>query len=269
MLRRLFPALALLATVTGVARAQPPPGTPVVTASVPGLAGGTEELLPAGARAAVIVFLRPGQERSADALAAIAECQERLAGKPVRWLAVVPPDADPAQLTLALGASKARLAVGRDVDERLYGELLLRMHPVVAILEKGRRVSSVVAYQTVGWAEVLTVRVRRALGEATDADVAAALAPARSALPGDGDAMVVAQRNVNFARKLFDQKKYAQARAQVRRALELAPSADAWALQGDLDRVEQRCPDARRAYDAALRLDPRQPEALAGRAACP
>jgi Tfp pilus assembly protein PilF len=79
----------------------------------------------------------------------------------------------------------------------------------------------------------------------------------------------VSQRNLSYARKLFAEKKYAGARKQVQRALEVAPSADAWALQGQLEAAEGKCPEARRSFEAALKLDPRQAEALAGKAACP
>jgi tetratricopeptide (TPR) repeat protein len=268
MIRRIVAALAL-AALAGAARAQPPPGTPVAIAAVAGLAGGSEELQPKDARVSVVVFLRPGQERSKEALLAIAACQEKLAGKSVRWLAVFPADADPAQASADVTASRARLALGRDEADKLYGELLLRMHPVVAILEKGRRISAVVSYQAVDYSEVLTVRIRRALGEATDAEVAAVVAPNASALPGDGDQVVISQRNLSYARKLLAEKKYAGARTQVQRALEVAPSADAWALQGQLEAAQGKCPEALRAFDAALRLDAKQAEALAGKARCP
>lgn len=269
MPRRLAVALAL-AAATGAAHAQPPPGTPVVIASVPGLAGGAEELLPKDARAGVVIFFRPAHERSMDALREVARCQARLAGKPVRWLGVVPGDADAAAVKADVASAGIALAIARDEGDRLYGELTLRMHPVVLILEKGRKLSSVVPFQAIDYCEVLTVRIRRALGEATDADVAAVLSPKPSELPGDGDPQLVSHRNVNFARKLLEARSYASAHAQVQKALGVAPSAEAWLVEGEIFRAERRCDDARRAFATALKLDPKHAGALAASAQpCP
>ncbi|WP_242396009.1 thioredoxin domain-containing protein [Anaeromyxobacter oryzisoli] len=262
-----LPFLAVLASLSATALAGDPAPT-TVAAALPGLEGGTEELQPRGANASVLVFFRPGHERSQAMLADVARSQERLAGKPVRWVGVVSPGTDAASARADLARTGARLALALDPDDATYGAIGLRMRPAAVVLSKGRAISAVEPFHAVDGCDLLTVQVRRALGEATDTDVARAAAPERSALPGDGDPALVARRNLHLGRKLLAVRSYAKAHEQVRRALAIAPLADAWVLEGDVFVAEQRCADARKAFEAALALDPRHAGALAGRARC-
>lgn len=265
----MIPLPVLAALLASAAPATLPSAPALAAATLPGLDGGTEELQPRGADASVLVFLRPEHERSQAMLADVARCQERLAGKRVRWLGVVPDGTDAASVRADVARAGARLALAVDRGDAVYDALGLRMRPVVLVLSKGRAISGVEPFHAVDGCELLTVRVLRALGEATDADVARAAAPERSALPGDGDPTLVARRNLHLGEKLLAAGIYAKAHEQVRKALEVAPLADAWALEGEIFAAEQRCADARRAFAAALSLDPQQARAIAGRARCP
>ncbi|BDG03924.1 hypothetical protein [Anaeromyxobacter oryzae] len=260
--------LTMLAAL--LATAAPAADAAVAATALPALdGGGPEELQPRDARASVLVFFRPDHERSQAMLADVARCQQRLAGKPVRWVGVVPDGAAPASARADVDRAGARLVLAVDRGDAVYGALGLRMHPVVVVLGRGRTVAGVEPFHAVDACDLVTVRIRRALGEATDADVAHAAAPERSALPGDGDQTLVARRNLHLGEKLLAARSYAKAHDQARRALAVAPIADAWALEGEIFAAEGKCPDARRAFEAALALDPRHARAAAGRGRCP
>jgi hypothetical protein len=264
-----LPLLAALLASASPARS-PGADRPVVAATaLPGVDGGAEELQPKGAGASVLVFFRPDHERSLAMLSDVARCQERLAGKAVRWLGVVPDGTAAATAREDAARAGARLALAVDRGDAVYGALGLRMHPVVVVLEPGRRVSAVEPFHAVDGCDLLTIRVRRALGEATDAEVARAAAPERSDLPGDGDQTLVARRNLHLAEKLLAVRSHAKAHAQVRKALEVAPLADAWALEGEIFASEGRCADARRAAASAAAIEPANVRAAAVRARCP
>jgi peroxiredoxin len=55
---------------------------------------------------------------------------------------------------------------------------------------------------------------------------------------------------------------------RARKVVAFAPSVEAWRLEGEAFAAEGRCPDARRAFDAALALDPGDRETTAARQAC-
>jgi tetratricopeptide (TPR) repeat protein len=196
----------------------------------------------------------------------LAACEPRLAGKPVRLVGVVPADsAEPARAAAAAAGAKLPLLV--DPDDAVYAAAGVRTHPAIAVADRARKVVAFEPYHQVDYCEVLVARIRRALGEIGDAEVSRAVAPASSQLPGDSPE-AVAHRHVSLGRKLLAAKAYRQAHESARKAIALAPSADAWRLEGEVFAAEGRCPDAVRSFDAALALAPGDAAATAARRAC-
>lgn len=262
-------ALALAAAAVGAAAAPPErveTGRVLPEVTLALAEGGSAPLVERSSVATAIVFFRGEHERSEATLRMLAECQPRLAGKPVRFAGVVPSDGAAGALA-AVRASGARLPILLDAGDAVYAAAGVRTHPAVAIVDRARRVVAFEPFHQVGFCERIVVRLRGALGELGDAEAARALAPAASLLPGD-DPAAVARRHLSFGRKLLAGKAYAQAHESARRALALAPSAEAWRLEGEIFAAERRCPDALRAFDAALALDPRDGSAAAARQAC-
>ncbi|HET8541789.1 MAG TPA: hypothetical protein VFL83_18070 [Anaeromyxobacter sp.] len=229
--------------------------------------GGSAPVVDRAAGATALLFFKTQQERSLETLKVMAGCQPRLAGKPVRWVGIVPGDTAPAEAKAAVDASGMTLAVLVDAGDALYAKLGMRMHPGIAVVDRARKVVAFEAFHPVDFCEVITARLRRALGEISDEDVAKVLAPKQSRMPGD-DPAGVARRHLSFGRKLLAAKAYAQAHENARKALALAPLPDAWTLEGEIFAAEGRCDDAVRAFDAALRMDPRDQAAATGRQGC-
>lgn len=265
------PALGLLlalAIVPGPAVARAAPGLVMSATSLPGLAGGTEEILPRGAKAAVLLFFRTGQERSRDAVREFAVARDALAGKPVRFLGVVPEGTPAAEVRSLLDFAKVDFPVAVDPGDAAYAQLKLAMHPVAIVLGPGRTLEASESYRIGRFSAVLAARAKLALGEATEADVARADAPEPSPLPGD-DPVQVSMRHVHLGQMLLKSRLPQKARVEAQQALAIAPSAAAWSLMGDTFAAERNCASAANAYKTALKLDPRDPAALAGRAKCP
>ena len=59
-----------------------------------------------------------------------------------------------------------------------------------------------------------------------------------------------------------------QALAEVQKALLISPSAAAYALQGEILAALGKCPDATRAFEAALKIEPGNAVAQAKRSSC-
>jgi tetratricopeptide (TPR) repeat protein len=268
-LHALLPTAAILAGVAApAARAEAvETGQVLAEATLRTVDGRAAPLLERGAGATALVFFKAPHGRSEEALRLMAGCQGRLAGRPVRWVGVVPSDSVAAEVQAAVASSGVRLTVLVDEGDRLYAGLGMRMHPAVAVVDRTRRLVAFEPYHPVDYCGVVAARVRRALGEISDEEVSRALAPAPSQLPGQ-DPAGVARRHVSFGRKLLEAKAYAQAHENARKALEIAPVAAAWALEGEIFAAEGRCEDAARAFAAARKVDPRGAAAPAGAAPC-
>jgi hypothetical protein len=228
--------------------------------------GGSAPLVDRAAAATAVVFFRAPHERSEETLRMLAACQPRLAGKPVRVVGVVPADAAEAARASAEAAG-AKLPVLVDAGDVVYSAAGARTHPAIVIVDRARKVVAFEPYHQVGSCEIVVARIRRALGEIDDAEVARILSPAASELPGDSPA-AVAHRHVALGRKLLAGKAYPQAHESARKAIALAPTAEAWRLEGEVFAAEGRCPDALHAFDAALAVAPGDPETAAVRRTC-
>jgi Tfp pilus assembly protein PilF len=105
------------------------------------------------------------------------------------------------------------------------------------------------------------------LGEIDQAAFDAVVDPPKSTMPGD-DPRDVARRDVNLGKKLLQRKQYEKAAQSANKALERAPIASAFSLLGDVAAAQGDCQKALKQYEQALKLDARDPAALAGQAAC-
>lgn len=269
MIHRAIPPLAaaLLATAGPAGARDSAEGRVIPDAPLAVVQGGTARPVDGRSALTALVFLRPGQERSAELLRALSACRGRLAPEPVRLVGVVPADSAAAAPTLAQGAG-LDLPLLLDAEDVLYGAAGVRTHPAIVLVDRARRVVVLEPFHPVDLCDVVVARVQRALGEIGDAEVGRAVAPGATRLPGDGAPPAVAHRHVALGRRLLAARSYPQAHESVRKALALAPSAEAWRLEGEIFAAEGRCPEARRAFDRALALDPADGGAEAGRRAC-
>ena len=264
----LRPALAalLLAAAPG-ARAAAEPGSSVENVELKTITGGKEKLLSAKAKANVLVFVRTGQERSADALKMLAACEKEFAAKPVRWVAIVSSTEVPEEVKAMIATSGVAMPVLVDPDDVVYGRLGVRLHPMVGIVDAAFKVRAFEMYRQIDYCEIVKARIRLILGEIDQAAMDLVLDPPKGTMPGD-DPRDVARRDVNLGKMLLKRKQYDKAMAAARKALEKAPVPSAFALIGDIQAAQGQCAEALKSYAQALKLDPKEPAALAGQAAC-
>jgi hypothetical protein len=258
--------LALLVAPFG-AHAHAEQGTSIDNVELKTLAGGKERILSKQVKANLLVFFRTGQDRSVDALIQLAICEKAFLGKPVRWVGVVSSSEDAAAVRELVGRTGVAMPVVIDQDDALYGALGIRLHPMVAFADSKLRLQAIEMYRQIDYCEVIKGRIRLLLGEIDQAGFEAILNPAKGTMPGD-DVRDVARRDVNLGRKLLAKKNYAEAEKAASKALGKAPSAAAHALLGDVARARGDCQKAQKHYDQAITLDPQEPAALAGKAAC-
>jgi hypothetical protein len=267
LVRQAVVALALWAGAPGAQADAFETGKAVPDLSLRQIGGAPTPVVDRAAQVTAMVFFRSPHERSWDTLRMLASCQPKLAGKPVRFVGIVPADSA-ASAKADVDAAGAKLQVLVDEGDQVYSALGMRLHPGIAIVDRSRRVVAFEPYHNVDYCDIVVARIRRTLGEIGDAEVARVVAPPPSALPGGDDKGGVAHRHVAFGRKLLDTRAYAQAHENARKALAVAPTAEAWRLEGDIFTAEGNCPAAVKAFDSALKLDPKDPGAAAGRKSC-
>lgn len=240
-------------------------GDPVEDAELRTLDGGRDRLLARGAKANVLVFFRPQQERSLDTLRDLAACERDFASKPVRFVGIVSDSWTTDEVRALVRDSGVRMTVLVDEGDALYGRLGVRLHPIVAIVDGRRRLAAWEPFRQINYCERVRVRIRLALGEATEADVARVDDPARATTRTEEG---VARRHLQFARMLERVGQREKALEEVERSLAIHPGAEAHALRGELLAGAGRCPEALRAFDAALALEPANAAAQDGRKRC-
>jgi len=244
-------------------------GKPIEDAELKSLAGPVEPVLrgKSKAKATVLVFFRTGQERSVSALLELARCEKALADRPVRWVALVSSTEAPAAVQADVKAAGIAMPVLFDAQDAFYQQLEIRQHPAVVFLDAQWRVVAAEGFRQLDFCDVVRTRVRFVLGEATQAELDAALNPPTSALPGQ-DPMKKAMRDVNMAKKLLDMAVYDGAIQACQKALAIAPVAEAYAVMGDAYQKQGNCGAARKAYVSALQIKADEPHALEGQRAC-
>jgi len=231
------------------------------------LDGGKAELLSRKHAGNVFVFFRPGQDHSADALAELVAVQQELSARPLRFVGVVSDSwaAEEVQATVRKAGADWPILV--DAGDALYGKLGVRLHPVVGIADKNLRLFAYEHFRQINFREILLARLKLLLGDIDQAGMDRAIDPPKGTLPGD-DPRDVARRHVNLARQLWKRGNAEKALEFCRRSLEVAPLADAWALQGEVLAATGKCPQALAAFDAALKIEPAHAVAKKGRQAC-
>ena len=227
-------------------------GTPVTNAEMPTLEGG--KALPLkDVEANVLVFFRPNQERSQEALRELAQCQSGFTGKSVRWVAVVSSSA-PAESAAALLRDTGFTApVLVDSGDVLYGSLGLALHPVVVIAGRDHKLAAFDPFRSVDFCSVISARIRHVLHEISDVELRLALDPPRSAEGGNGQ---VARRYRGLAEALFKAGNYTKAQENVRKSLDKDPLlAPAHALLGQILLAQENCAEAVLAFRKALAIN--------------
>jgi tetratricopeptide (TPR) repeat protein len=241
-------------------------GDPVEDVELKTIDGRKDHLLAKGMAANVFIFFRPEQDRSLDTLKDMAGCEKEFAAKPVRWVGVVSDSWPIDEVKAFVKEAGVRMPVLVDAGDELYGKLGIRLHPVIGMVDRKGKLAAFEPFRQINYCDRIKVRVKLLLGEATEADVAKVDNPDASPLPHSDQG--VARRHVNFARMLHQIKQPEKALEEIQKAIAIVPSAGAYALQGQILATLGKCPDAVRAFDAALKLEPANAVAQEGRKNC-
>ena len=228
--------------------------------------GRKDRLLGKGMKAVVFVFFRPDQEHSLDTLKDLAACEVEFSAKPVRFVGIVSDVYPAADVRTAVKTSGVRMPVLVDTGDALYANLGVRIYPLIGVVDGKRKLIAWEPFREINYCERAKVRVKYLLGEVSEAEIAKVDAPEPSENKSTDEG--IAKRHVNYARMLMQMGDLGLALAEVQKALLISPSAAAYALQGEVLVAMGKCPDAAKAFDAALKIEPGNKVAQAKRSSC-
>ena len=240
-------------------------GESVDNPSLKTLDGKRHDLWSKKAQASVFIFFRPRQDHSLDTLRAMVDCEKEFASKPVHWVAVVSDSWTPAEVRATVTEAKLDMPVLIDEGDTLYGKLGVRLHPVIGIVDGRGKLSAYEPFHEINYCERVRGEIRLALGEITREELRKVENPEKSVMRTDEG---VARRHLNFAKGLLRIGDAAKALEEVRRSLEIFPSAPAYGLQAKILAEQGKCAEAIPSLEAALKIDPAEPSAMEGRKRC-
>ena len=241
-------------------------GTPIADAELVRADGQGKARVFGDSQASVLVFFRPGQDRSASALRELARCQKAFASKPVRWLGLVA-DASPSEAVAAMVRDSGFAAtILVDAGDALYGSLGIALHPVVVVADRDRKLAAFEPFRTVDFCTAVSAQIRYALREITGEELRAALEPAQAPALGAGQG---GRRYRALAEALLKAGNLDKALENARKAVELEPAAaPSHALLGTILSARGDCASAEPAFRQAIVLDPANESAKAGLERC-
>ncbi len=215
-------ATALGSAVPARANARVDVGTAVEDVRLDAIGGGAQPLL-GTADVHLLVFFKPGQDRSLDTLKQLAECERTLATRPVRVVGLVSSSAPRDEVRAFVREAGLGAPVLVDAGDALYARFEVRQHPLAIVVGKGRRIAAVQPYLRVNYCEALLAHVRFALAEITAEQRDAILQPGKAPMPSD-DKAAVAVRHVRLGERYLAAGNCALATKQFDEALALDPS---------------------------------------------
>lgn len=227
-------------------------GSPIADRAMVNLDGKRASLLAPG-KVTVFVFVRTGQDYSEIALRQLAALERELAGKPVRFVAVVSDGEVPAEVQQLARDTGIRMPVLVDRGDAFYGELGVAMYPSAGIVQRDGRLAAFQPFRKVNYLDALRGRVQVALGELDEAGLAKVLDPGIPEKTGSGRA----HARVTLGRALLAAGNVEQAIESARAAIALEPGrADAHQLLSAALAKAGQCGEAEREAALARQLAP-------------
>jgi tetratricopeptide (TPR) repeat protein len=198
----------------------------------------------------------------------MAACEQEFKGKPIHWVAIVSSRWDAKDVRQVVSETGIRMPVLVDQEDRLYGKLGVRLHPVIGVADGQFRLLAYEPFMKVNYCDRIRARIQLALKEITADEARKVDAPDRATMPGEVEGAALVRR-VKLGELLLRSKQFDKAAAEARAVLEKDPrNVGALVLLGDALAGKEDCAGAVERYDAALTIDPASSGAQRGKQAC-
>ncbi len=239
-------------------------GAHVDDAELPALSGGKLHLL-AGGAVNVLVFAKPGHPHCIETLRDLAAREGKIAG--ARWIVLLPGDTSATDARELASATGTRIPMALDVGDAIYGKLEVKLQPTIIVVDRQGKIVGYEPFREINYGDRVTARIRFTLGQIGQKELAEAEDPSRSETHSDQG---MARSRVQFGQKLMDMGQLDMALAEAEKSLTVAPTSAGYLLQAKVLTRQGKCPEAARAFEAALQLEPKNGDVVAEKARpCP
>jgi tetratricopeptide (TPR) repeat protein len=230
------------------------------------LDGRQRPILDSTAAVNVLLFFRPNQDRSRDALTVLTRVCDKYANRGVRCVALV---SDYYGRKEVQGVTKhAAWPADRtliDEDERYAGQLGVSLHPSIGLADGARTLLAYEPYAQINYTQRIEAQIEYALGDINLEQLRAALDP--PVLPRKQKNR--AKLNLYYALRLYETGKLDRALATAQQAIHIDDSLDdAYALIGVIHLRRGDCRQAKIQFDMALSRDADNTVARIGNKIC-
>jgi len=220
---------------------------------LPLLDGGKAPLL-GRSQASVFVFFRPNHDHSLQSLQQLAELEKEFAGKPVRFVAVTSDSYAKEDVQAIVKEAGVRMPVLVDKADALYGELGVKLHPVVGVTDSRHRLAAYQHFQRINFLDLMRGKIQLVLGEIDVAQLEKIQNPEKS---GGGGERGHARTRVNLAKVMLQRGNVDMAIESARQAILEDPTyARAHVVLAQALAASGKCEDAEKEFALAAKLDP-------------
>lgn len=221
-----FTADAAVLAFRNVAEGQPAPNF-----TLKDTAGNDVSLSGSSGKAVVVVFFKPDQKNSQEALSDLAKIYGRYKTRGVDILAIMSEANVQSELKALIEKEKIMYPILIDQDRKIYGQWGAFLYPTTAVIDKDGKVSIHIPSHNRKYAEVVEGSIRVALGEITREKLEEELNPKE--IQQLTPEQKKAERHMMLGQKLMERKLVEKASGEFAQAVEADPNlAEAKVLYG-------------------------------------
>jgi len=211
----------------------------------------------------ILLFWRPNQKRSTDALKDVSEIIKKYKDKGVESITIIEESESIEDAKKTLSENKISLPLAIDTDRIAYGDYGVRVHPTTVLIDSKGILKYDIPSHAPTYRTKLEAYVRRLTGEITDEELENILSFGRTE---KDEALMKADRRYNLAMKFVNRKMYDQAIEMAKMSIEAKPDmAKSHILLGFLYLNNKEPEAALEEFESALRINPESKDAMTGK----
>ena len=238
-------------------------GQPAKPFTLKDTSGKDTSLSDASGKVVVLLFFKPDQKNSQDALSDLQKIYDKYSVKGVSVIAIMSEAGGESALPELLAKLKITYPVLLDAARKVYGDWGVFLYPTTGVIDKNGVLSAHIPSYNRKYAEAVDGNVRLALGEINKEQLAAILNP--KAVAEASPERKKAERHMMLGEKMVERKLLEKAAAEYAEAVAADPSfAEAHVRYGFILLKQGDAQKARENFAKALELNPRAEDAAAG-----
>ncbi len=238
-------------------------GQPAKAFTLKDTSGKDTSLSDSSGKVVVLLFFKPDQKNSQEALAELQKIHNKYSSKGVSVIGIMSEPDGEAALPELIAKLKVTFPILLDIARKAYGDWGVFLYPTTGVIDKTGNLSAQIPSYNWKYADAVEGQVRYALGEINKDQLAAILNP--KAVAEATPERKKAERHMMLAEKLVERKLLDKAATEYAQAVEADPGfAEAHVMYGFLLLKTDDAQKAKENFAKAIELNPKTEEASTG-----